>query len=545
MENEQSIGQFDPKPLSIHDEAQWKDWLIKPFSERPHFKLSGQTLHISQLLVRVLGVPLDVDQYYNDLLEFSSLPEYGITILDDKRLDRTIDPQKFQHAQELVQTASQQNLSINRLIAFADGKRLLPKHSHPAIHRGLRTALIKTLHTFQEQEQLGFQADTFRRVWIDIVKWTANHAIPMLDDISVEERMPHILWYGDASKSQQYFLIYLCYIGCDVVTVHPGGVDVLEWFPDKSYVQTFPERDDEEVPFPTEKRQRKATVAYRASQEMDRVLHNEQSSLYKPWQFREYTPKAITLRTTYDEAFLMTKERAFVRPNFHVENGEVHIPSVFVKIQGVSKDRKEYWDRLHDIVALEPSLLVQKFPFSKTITSDFRYHYQHALDRSGKLSPKNMRQAHYWQYKHLAEGLQQGLAETIRDVCQDPKFAKQGSDTDEDVKVFLFTQAMHIPDEMMRMLQQFDYSQAVPKLVLYNNEQNGTLSRHDAALLRILSKMGIDVFLYNPPGHNDIEPHLDDELFDVHWLEDVVFDQAFKEPSFLKKMTWGMKKFTR
>jgi len=63
----------------------------------------------------------------------------------------------------------------------------------------------------------------------------------------------------------------------------------------------------------------------------------------------------------------------------------------------------------------------------------------------------------------------------------------------------------------------------------------GTLSRSDAAFLLLLNQFGIDLILYNPTGHNDIENYLETSLFDIHWLEDVVFDLEYKEPSIFKK----------
>jgi hypothetical protein len=86
------------------------------------------------------------------------------------------------------------------------------------------------------------------------------------------------------------------------------------------------------------------------------------------------------------------------------------------------------------------------------------------------------------------------------------------------------------------MLQKFDYSQEVPKVILYNNEINGTMTRSDAALLLLLNQFGVDLVIYNPPGHNDIENFIEGSAFDSHWLEDVVFEQEFKEPSIIKKV---------
>lgn len=41
----------------------------------------------------------------------------------------------------------------------------------------------------------------------------------------MEEKMPAVIWYGEANKSQLYFLYYVMLIGCDVVLFHPEGKD--------------------------------------------------------------------------------------------------------------------------------------------------------------------------------------------------------------------------------------------------------------------------------------------------------------------------------
>jgi hypothetical protein len=93
-----------------------------------------------------------------------------------------------------------------------------------------------------------------------------------------------------------------------------------------------------------------------------------------------------------------------------------------------------------------------------------------------------------------------------------------------------------LPHELIRLIQTFDYSQTIPKLILYHTELNGELTRADAAALYVVNEMGIDIILYNPPGHRDIELYIDVNRFDVHWLENMAFQQGFVEASPLRKL---------
>lgn len=123
----------------------------------------------------------------------------------------------------------------------------------------------------------------------------------------------------------------------------------------------------------------------------------------------------------------------------------------------------------------------------------------------------------------------------MRKICETPGLKPLSTESSEEVKIFLFTQAMFMPKNIIQLMEKFDYSQHIPKLIIYNNETTGMLSRSDAALLLLLNQFGIDLILYNPPGHNDIENFVDERLFDKHWLDEVVFDLEFKEPSLFKK----------
>lgn len=530
-------NQMQPHIVPLSSDT-WESMLKKSIAERPQYRKEQGTIHIGQVVARFLGVSIDEDEYYNQLYNYIYGEESALTLLSDDTLDKRIDNQHFQSIQRVLNINQEQKLSINRFVAFLDGEQLILKSQIPALHRKLREGMIETLKLYSESEPQGLKNPELRRVLVDLVKWSHNHLQPELEKVDLESRLPKFLWYGNFKKSHFYFIYYLMKLGCDIVVFNPSGVDIFEDVDpngELSFIHKYPNQKEPE-PFPTEKRSRKATVAYRASREIETILNHEGSGLYKPWQLRDYTPTSITLKTTYDELFLLTKEPAMVRPDFDVNNGIVSIPNVFAKVQGVSRNRKEFWDRIHSLTEGEDSLLINQFPFSSAVNNDFRFHYRDAIGRDGLLIPEKMLQSNYWRYAHLPTGLQMGLAHAIKNICAKPALKPIYNESMDELKVYLFTQGMQIPPTILKLLQRFDYSQTVPKLVLYNNELNGTMTRTDAALLLLLNQFGIDIILYNPPGHNDIENFIEEYLYDTHWLEDVVFDLEYKEPSIMKRL---------
>ncbi|MBY0145373.1 YceG family protein [Neobacillus niacini] len=526
-------NQMNVRPVSLSYEN-WLDMLKTPLSERPEFFLDKGTIQIGQVLGKFLGIPIDSDEYYNQLFDYVSSAEPCLRLLSEESLDKHIDNLHFQSIQKVLNISQEQKLSINRFTAFLDGEQLLYKSKIPAIHRKIREAMISTLELFTQREKEGLKNHELRRVLVDVIKWSMNHLNPLLDSVDLEKEMPKFLWYGDMKRSQHYFIYYLMKLGCDVVIFHPEGKDVMAGFlVDEIFTHHFPNKQQAE-PFPRERRNRQTTVAYRASREIETILNQEGSGLYKPWQLRDYTPSSITLKTTYDELFILGREIAMVRPGFEVENNQVKIPSLFAKIQGVSKNRKEYWERIQNLTEFEHSMLIRQLPFTWSSSNDFRFHYRNALGRDGLLNPDVMMQAHYWPYSFLPTGLQKGIANAIRRICEKPGLKSLPGENMEEVSIYLFSQAMFTPKEIIQLMEKFDYSQHVPKLIIYNNESRGVLSRSDAALILLLNQFGIDIIVYNPPGHNDIENFLQESLFDTHWLEDVVFDLEYKEPFKLK-----------
>ena len=87
---------------------------------------------------------------------------------------------------------------------------------------------------------------------------------------------------------------------------------------DEEHSYKFPKVASVPKPLPDEMPKIAGTVAFKATQEINEIMHHENSGLYKPFQFKSYSTNSIRLKTTEDEAFLLAKERAMIRPHFEV-----------------------------------------------------------------------------------------------------------------------------------------------------------------------------------------------------------------------------------
>lgn len=518
------------KPILSTSSADWLEQFLASSRSRPSYRVDDTSFQFDRIGLRVLGVPLVEDEYYNSLFDMHEKP--FIRVLSEE-LDKTIDNADFQAVQDilLLHQKEPKGLSINRLIAFMYGRNLIPKHADNAINRHLQLVTIKIVTYFQEQQNSGLQSPEFRRFLIDIVKWLKNHWQKWSESLTIGDEFPKVVWYGELTVSQKYFLLLLMELGCDVLIFHPAGEDQFaEIDANDTFSIVYRYADNGQLePFPTSVRDRETTVAYRANKQLEQMMNHHGSGIYKPWQLRDCMPHAVTLRMTYDDVFIYGKEKAMIRPEFKVENNRVTIPVVFAKIQGVSTDRQEYWKQMSVLMNDRLAIGIKKFPFAESSKANYHFHYEHSLTKKGELDPEKMIASNWWRYGQLSVGLQTAIAYTIKECCETPKLKQLNHETEQDVRLFIFKQASLLTENILRLLQGFDYSQDVPRLVLYNMETNGDLSREDAATLLFLNQFGVDIVLYNPAGHLDIENFVDEENYDVHWLEEMVFDQAFEQ----------------
>lgn len=520
------MGNIQPKLVKIEHETWLK--VLKDTNSVRHVKVENGVTSYNQIVWQILGSQIDKDDYLEMLYNLTHEENTNIILLSDN-LDKNFSNEMRESIQRIIQiNQDEKGLSINRMVSFMEGYKLIPKLESLELQQYIREHIKEILTIFKESSPQGLLHPDFRRVFTDILKWVNNHTLDWLQDFP--NKSPLIVWYGDMKVSESYFLFLMMRIGFDIVFFHPEGKVQLE--------QLIGRKEEmiHELPitmplveFPMEKPVRKSTVANRASQELDVLLYHDDSMLYRPWQFRDYTTLPITLKTTYDEIYIYYKEKALMRPNFKVENGQVSMPVLFSKISGISKDRNEYWARIGMLQESNISLKVDKFPFADKMKGNHEYHYRSAVDRNGDLTPEHIVQSNLWRYRELPSGLQFALATAITRYVKKATIESLRNESIEQKKMYLFTQALNIKPEFLRLLQQYDYPQEVPKLIVYNTEKDGELSREDAALLLLLNEFGIDIFLFNPTGQNDIELYLGSEHFDSHWLEEMSFDEVFRD----------------
>jgi len=341
-----------------------------------------------------------------------------------------------------------------------------------------------------------------------------------------DAEVPKVLFYGEIKLHEVYFLIFLALIGTDILYVHTEK-DKDHLFEQVERKHRFSYRNELPYsnplsPFPVEeKRVRKKTVAFEASQEIDSFLYGEDVGIFKARQYDSGTTKPITLKTTHDELKILWNEEAKVRPEFRVKDKVVYVPNLFTKINGTSHNLKEYWNEIHELTDADNTLFLREVGFTPIRYSRQElYSTVFLLNQEGLFDKEALFQHPVYKLSYLKESTQHFIHSKINELIQSDMMLKP-MDIDLKVKTLMTILSMDAP--FMRLIEAFDYTGKVPKIVVFDQKRE-TFTEGDIILLLFFNLVGADILIYTPTNYNNIEQWVRQGYFDTIQLPSVQFD---------------------
>ncbi|MDR0433757.1 MAG: YceG family protein [Gracilibacteraceae bacterium] len=360
--------------------------------------------------------------------------------------------------------------------------------------------------------ETGLEADYAPR----LAAWLARYAAALTAG-EAADAPPLFLYYGSITPDEIDLLWLL----------KETGADVLYFSPDKADKEVFRRRRpatgalETELPdslpwepFPEEEtRLRAQTTAYNASRELDRVLYSD-TGFFRRRQFARCRP--VTLNTTYDEIPLLWPVEAKYRPNFLAEDGVAVVPNIFAKICGVEKGLAElYWDQIAALTT-EQTFLAQRLPFFPRAGAP-EMETARQFWREGRLAPE-VKKSPYYRYEHLPRELQDLWLEKTEELLRGDTLSLTGEEKFQALAVLLA-----LEQEILRLIQNFDYTGAVPKLI-FVSATDSVFSLEDCVYAAFLNMLGFDVLVFTPTGNRDIEAYIDPRHFDTHQIGEFMPD---------------------
>lgn len=430
-------------------------------------------------------------------------------------------------------------LAIEAMISKLIQANLFPENLPKRIQSTIEKAYYDVLNLYGQKE-LQVTVSKVKNLAIKLALWLKIYWNQLKIQIDMIDN-PKILFYGDIKQHEVYFLILLSKIGCDVLFIHT------EEEKDTYFKQIDPLEEHSKLlqfnqtqilpPFPKEEIvTRKGTVAYHASKQLSDVIYGEDVGLFREWQYEEGVTKPITLRTTYDELKILWNEEARIRPEFKVENQIVYVPNLFAKIQGVTQDLAEYWNEVKYFCKDNTVHFISQVPFtSVTYQKQDLYAMAYLIQKSAAPSFEEWSQSRFYSYRYLKDSLQKLIYKKMIELIESQRFNIQ---TDDYFKLKIIMTLYHLDEEILKLLQSFDFTGQVPKLVLYHSVKDH-YSIEDVITIAFLNLVGLDIVIFTPTKYNNIEHLLKGELFDSHSFPKVAFDLAL--PIYLHTPTTAKK----
>lgn len=327
------------------------------------------------------------------------------------------------------------------------------------------------------------------------------------------ENLPVFIYYGEANDYESYFLRFLSLCPVDVVYISPTkahnyilGGRIVEL--DNVY----------EIPkFPTEeKRIKVATTAYKAEKEIEDSIYNEDTGMFKDKQFSHVTPK--TLKTTYDEIFILWNEEVSVRPSFDIEGNRVYLPNIFAKVCGIKDGNKNTYVKNIKSLVKEDTILYPGFPLILNYNMISDYSLNQAVTK-GKIVPDYLKRITEYNYDYINEDTQNLMIEKMQELI-DLKWINY---TGNNVEKIILGTLLNLDKQTLDLIQGFDYTKKNPKIIVYDSTESMP-NVMDSIYLCFLNLIGFDIVIFTPTGYRNIEKFIKNGVCENYVIGDFMFN---------------------
>lgn len=344
------------------------------------------------------------------------------------------------------------------------------------------------------------------------------------------EDIPLILYYGDISQSEIYFLHYMSRVGFDVLYITPNK-QLLDMAVDKNLdgrMQIFQlPQTKESGSYPTKAIKMKVnTVAYSAERELDTMLYGGDAGIFRDFQFPN--SQTVTLRTTLEEISILWKQEARFRQGFATAGNLVTVPNIFAKISGVKDGNLSvYWEDIREKLTPETILKVKgsaPAPQGSLDLSAYRSFY-----RNGQIDAERLKASSLNRYSYLPDRIQDMLFFKLQEAV-DSRFIKLSGD---ELMCSVLHFGLNLDKDFMKLLQSFDFTKQLPKLIWIDAVEQ-TFTLEECIQLVLCNLIGFDILIYTPTGYKNLETFVSSDAFEEHTLNDFQYNvevPKFKIPS--------------
>ncbi|MGL6056705.1 MAG: YceG family protein [Culicoidibacterales bacterium] len=346
--------------------------------------------------------------------------------------------------------------------------------------------------------------------------------------------LPKCIYYGTISKHEIYFLMLIYKMGVDVLYLNPLKEELFASVDTKGWSQLQQEMGVVAIETFAEKAKRGTLVTN--FETTTKLIQNEihdaffdQTGMYKPWQFREGYTCSLTLESILEDVYVYWDQEARMRQHFKTVGQTVYVPSFFYKIDGVYEDRLKY-KRLLDCCTQAPNTLFYTTgTFMRTeIILDEMYQVMFCQLSDGTFDPAEVKKLPFYRFGKYNETVQDFILKKYNEFIQNEQLFQVQLTNEQ--KMQLLYLVLMMDETLIRAIDNFDFTKAVPKIVIYLEHETG-IPDELVRLLAYFKLIGFDLMIFNPSGLFNLEKILAKEIVSTKRLEKMDYTSTYAEAS--------------
>ena len=468
---------------------------------------------------RFIGVK-DKEEYNNELklLQLKCSEIESKSVIFDNEIPLSPEMELIQYIYNELQTMDINNIANQDITIFDD---------HEINNKFLSSLqYVVNLAIYNEN----FFNENIRNNFITkLIVWTYMFA----KDIDFNgEINPKCIYYGIIQRHEIYFLMLLSKMDFDVIYLNPLKEEYFEEI-DSDKLSTCQKEIQIDVVDSFKERCERGKLTDNVetlTKQIQSEIHEElfvNTGMFKPWQFRKGFTKSVLLDTILEDIYIYYNEPAKLRDGFEVEGKTVKVPCFFKKIDGEHLDIYEYQKLVKYCIESSPNtLFFNNSNISKDIdVSGDMFKLMFCQLSDGTFDIEEIKKLDIYRFKKYSEETQNFLLNKFNEVITRKDLYVQNLDKESSLKLLVLILSLN--EDIVRLVDNFDFVDRVPKIVIYLNNEDG-VNENMAMLLGYIHNIGIDIIIFNPSGLCNISNVINSERFNNTRLQNINYKSNYK-----------------
>lgn len=492
---------------------------------RKKIERSDSNYYFEPCFYRVIGV--EDSHNYNNILKTLNdrIEEYkDITLLFENSIPMLGEMELIQYIYNELNTMDITNMQAQDIVLFDDEN----------INRIFLESLDYIIPLSIKNEN--FFNENIRNNFITkLIVWTYSFVknINFNSDFN-----PKCIYYGQISRHEIYFLIMLHLMDFDVVYINPLKEEFFEEIDTDKLselkmsmniepLETFKDRAAKGNTIDNVE-----TITKQIERDINETLFAD-TGIYKPWQYRSGYTKRILLDTILEDIYIYWNEPAKLRTGFRVENNVVSVPCFFYKIDGQFINDFEFQRLVKFCTESKNTLFFNDGRISSmNEESDDMYSLMFCQLSDGTFDIEEVKKTSIYRFGKYSNEVQNLILNKFNEIIVKKDIFNINLDKEKILRFFALVLSMG--EQIIRIIDNFDFTGNVPKLVVYLNNED-EICELMTMLLGYLNNIGIDIVIFNPSGLFNINNIIKNTIVKVMRLEQMNYTSNYGRLIKLKK----------